>query len=217
MSAPLSSPSQSTPSALPVVALIVSTVSLCLGCFWPVAVVLSIVALVKTPAMVPRHGLALASVIIAGVGFIFLGIQAAVAIPNFIRFQTRAKQSECKANLRVLASAAQRYHADEHVYTGDPALLYFNPEAGRYAYLMDPALPVHSETANTADLIRRFRELGIDTGVNGGVWTAACLADLDSDPALDVWTVSSQVREGPNGTTVPAFELKHDVDDSEAK
>jgi len=40
-----------------------------------------------------------------------LGILAAIAIPNFIKFQERAKQSEARANLRAIATAERAYFA----------------------------------------------------------------------------------------------------------
>ncbi|HEY3446820.1 MAG TPA: hypothetical protein VGK67_10675 [Myxococcales bacterium] len=41
-----------------------------------------------------------------------LGILAAIAIPNFIKFQERSKQSEAKVNLRAIATAEKAYWAE---------------------------------------------------------------------------------------------------------
>jgi type IV pilus assembly protein PilA len=41
-----------------------------------------------------------------------IGILAAIAIPNFVKFQCRAKQSEAKTNLKALMTALMTYHSE---------------------------------------------------------------------------------------------------------
>jgi type IV pilus assembly protein PilA len=45
-----------------------------------------------------------------------IGILAAIAIPNFLRFQARAKQSEAKQNLGAIFSAYISYFSDISTY-----------------------------------------------------------------------------------------------------
>lgn len=45
-----------------------------------------------------------------------IGILAAIAIPNFQRFTSRAKQAEAKANLSALYTAMRAYHAEFSLY-----------------------------------------------------------------------------------------------------
>ncbi len=40
-----------------------------------------------------------------------IGILAAIAIPNFVRFQARSKQSEAKVNLKSAFTAEKAYFA----------------------------------------------------------------------------------------------------------
>ena len=47
-----------------------------------------------------------------------IGILAAIAIPNFVKFQCRAKQSEAKGNLKALFVAEESYNAEFDVYPG---------------------------------------------------------------------------------------------------
>src|SRR6185369_4149977 len=71
-----------------------------------------------------------------------IGILAAIAIPNFIRFQARSKQSEAKANLKSYFTAERAYFADREEYTGNIYSVGFQPERGnRYAYWGDSAGP----------------------------------------------------------------------------
>lgn len=64
-----------------------------------------------------------------------LSILAAVAIPNFNRFQTNARQGEAKANLKSWFSAQRAYHQENNRYSENVHTLGFLPERGnRYAY-----------------------------------------------------------------------------------
>ena len=45
-----------------------------------------------------------------------IGILAAIAIPNFVRFQLKAKSSEGKANLAAIRTAQESYHAEYNSY-----------------------------------------------------------------------------------------------------
>jgi type IV pilus assembly protein PilA len=55
-----------------------------------------------------------------------IGILAAIAIPNFVEFQCRSKQSEAKTNLRALASAQEAYRAEYDTYMNVPPIGYEN-------------------------------------------------------------------------------------------
>jgi len=45
-----------------------------------------------------------------------IGILAAIAIPNFVKFQCRSKQSEAKGNLKALYTAEESYRAEFDTY-----------------------------------------------------------------------------------------------------
>ena len=53
-----------------------------------------------------------------------IGILAAIAIPNFVKFQCRSKQSEAKGNLKAIYVAEESYRAerDHYVNGSDGAL-----------------------------------------------------------------------------------------------
>jgi len=71
-----------------------------------------------------------------------IGILAAIAIPNFMRFQARARQTEAKSNLKGLftASVANYYAEKEDFASGDVCLIGFKPERGnKYCYSMGGA------------------------------------------------------------------------------
>jgi len=64
-----------------------------------------------------------------------IGILAAIAIPNFLRFQAKSKQSEAKANLKGLFTAQRSQYQEFDRYLTANGELGFNPERGnRYWY-----------------------------------------------------------------------------------
>ena len=64
-----------------------------------------------------------------------IGILAAIAVPNFVKFQARAKQSEAKTSLRAYFTAQKHYFSEADEFTTHLGSLSFIPERGnRYAY-----------------------------------------------------------------------------------
>lgn len=64
-----------------------------------------------------------------------IGILAAIAIPNFIKFQARSKQSEAKTNLKALFTAQKAFFSEKDRYSNFASEIGFAPERGnRYGY-----------------------------------------------------------------------------------
>ncbi len=127
-------PSKPPTSTLAIVALVVSF--LC----WPVflGLILGIVALVRINGSQGKLGgktLAIIAIVL-NLGLIPTcgGMMAAIAIPNFIKFQCRAKQSEAKANLKALYVAEELHRGEKDTYTTDLATLEFRPQGERIRY-----------------------------------------------------------------------------------
>jgi type IV pilus assembly protein PilA len=69
-----------------------------------------------------------------------IGLLAALAIPNFIKFQARSRQSEAKSNLKALFTAEKSYYGDKLSYCTAFDTIGFTPERGnRYLYTITPA------------------------------------------------------------------------------
>ena len=64
-----------------------------------------------------------------------IGILAAIAIPNFIKFQARSKQAEAKSNLRSWFTTQRAFLLEKGGYQESHKVLGFSAERGnRYAY-----------------------------------------------------------------------------------
>ncbi|MFC1601453.1 prepilin-type N-terminal cleavage/methylation domain-containing protein [Candidatus Sumerlaeota bacterium] len=75
---------------------------------------------------------------------LIIAILAAIAVPNFLEFQTRAKASRAKADLRSLATALEAYAVDNNTYPpAKPAAAYFGlkPLSTPIAYITKAYLP----------------------------------------------------------------------------
>jgi type IV pilus assembly protein PilA len=79
-----------------------------------------------------------------------IGILAAIAIPNFIKFQARSKQSEPKANLKALFTAQKAYMQEKDTYSSFTNRIGFSPERGnRYAYYLGGAASAPQSRSDT--------------------------------------------------------------------
>jgi prepilin-type N-terminal cleavage/methylation domain-containing protein len=107
-----------------------------------------ILAQTKEPPHMKRlqHGFTLIELMIV---VAIIGILAAIAIPNFIRFQARSKQSEAKTNLKAVFTAEKAYFGERDEFSDVNSDIGFNPERGnRYAYL-NGAVAVCQSRANS--------------------------------------------------------------------
>jgi len=83
-----------------------------------------------------------------------IGILAAIAIPNFIRFQARSKQGEAKANLKSMFTAERSFYQEKDRYSPLVDEIGFSPErANRYVYRLSAACAV-KEDRSTATAVR---------------------------------------------------------------
>jgi type IV pilus assembly protein PilA len=71
-----------------------------------------------------------------------IGILAAIAIPNFIKFQAKSKQSEAKTGLKGIFQAQKSYFAERDSYSSAFNQIGYIPERGnRYSYHLGAANP----------------------------------------------------------------------------
>ncbi|RKI07022.1 prepilin-type N-terminal cleavage/methylation domain-containing protein [Corallococcus sp. AB030] len=146
-----------------------------------------------------------------------IGILAAIAIPNFMRFQAKSKQSEAKTNLKALYTAQKAYFGEKDTYLVNFKKLGFTPEAGnRYSYGLATGCKAPSTVAERAYTdgcigqdIARFKnapegnmalsEVGVLPGEGSCPscdFNATAFGNVDNDPEADTWGITS------NATTV---------------
>jgi type IV pilus assembly protein PilA len=83
-----------------------------------------------------------------------IGILAAIAIPNFIRFQARSKQAEAKSNLKSIFTGQKSFFAEKDRYSTATGDIGFAPERGnRYAYSLTATVLGATNSENRATAV----------------------------------------------------------------
>tara|TARA_B100000315_G_C14590549_1_gene595515 strand:+ start:3028 stop:3459 length:432 start_codon:yes stop_codon:yes gene_type:complete len=112
-----------------------------------------------------------------------IGILAAIAIPNFLKYQTKAKQSEAKVNLKGVYTAQLSYFAENDGYDVFSAISY-EPESGaRYGY----------DDGGTAGVIGNTGADACASGIGAvatGAFSADACANIDGDADVDHWAIN---------------------------
>jgi type IV pilus assembly protein PilA len=144
-----------------------------------------------------------------------IGILAAIAIPNFIKFQARSKQAEVKANMKAAYTAEKAYYQEKDTYSSSVLAVGFAPERGnRYTYLLGALDSTGTaRTATSADApgattttvcVDTFKfpsltcaasTLGavVVTGTTG-TFLVTGSGNVDNDTGMDEWSISSETR-----------------------
>ena len=121
-----------------------------------------------------------------------IGILAAIAIPNFLRFQAKSKQSEAKTNLGGIFTAQTSWFAENNVFA-DLDQISWAPVGSsvRYKYTMGTAafdLGLASVVIVPADWA------GADPGIVNAAplfgFTAGAQGNIDTDARNDAWTMN---------------------------
>ena len=145
-----------------------------------------------------------------------IGILAAIAIPNFLRYQARSRQSEAKTNLGAIFVAETSFFGEQNQYGTFGQIGYGLAGAtNRYTYRVGAAAGGASSMTVGVDLISTAAPVAGNFGpavcagvVNEGItlaaagpppvaggFTATAAAQLDNDTALDQWFVND-IKEG---------------------
>lgn len=110
-----------------------------------------------------------------------IGILAAIAIPNFMKFQARARQSEAKVNLKAFFTAAKGYFAEYGAYQCEDC--GYQPEAkNRYTYSLSATKTYAAQDTANNSCVPGTK--GVQTA---SAFTATAAANIDSDATCDEW------------------------------
>ena len=147
-----------------------------------------------------------------------IGILAAIAIPNFIKFQARSKQSEAKANLKAVFTAQKAFFQEKDRFSSLTGEVGFEPERNnRYAYFLAASGSVEDRTNSTIAQATTYTGIQVDVFKYGATFsqtyaatacsTAAGIAapptptfvataqgNIDADATVDQWSISSNSR-----------------------
>ena len=133
-----------------------------------------------------------------------IGILAAIAIPNFLRYQAKSRQSEAKTNLGAVFVAETAYFSEVNRYGSFSEVGYaLAGTTNRYTYRSPASGGVGGSAGNAADRISCGSPAGctVEPEAGGTVqsaaaltpagFTASAVTDLDSDSTKDGWSVNN--------------------------
>lgn len=104
-----------------------------------------------------------------------IGILAAIAIPNFVKFQCRSKQSEAKTNLKAMYVAQESYRGEFDDYVQDVATNFENGGTNVMGFYVRGTNLRYAYTSATGGTGAGVTFLGTATGdqgdVSGDIWT----------------------------------------------
>jgi type IV pilus assembly protein PilA len=117
-----------------------------------------------------------------------IGILAAIAIPNFVKFQCRSKQSEAKGNLKAMYVAEESYRAefDSYAITAFSCTsaavcatktneIGFSPKGAKIRYDYSYAAGTQSSWTGGA-----LANSSFSTELSGDAWTITHLNDVNN-------------------------------------
>jgi type IV pilus assembly protein PilA len=163
-----------------------------------------------------------------------LALLACAGCDAFIKTGGRPRSHECKSNLKGWYTAERAFFQEKDRYSTSMSEIGFSPERGnRYFYvaalpgtLTDRSDPVEkssrSDTGILPDVYKHGPKAAISpnqvpTHLAGNVRlgltgqcpdncqiSAVCVAQLDGDPTLDIWSISTEPRKLPSGEEIYA-------------
>ena len=118
-----------------------------------------------------------------------IGILAAIAIPNFLKFQAKSKQSEAKTNLKAVYTAETSYFGENNTYAAFSTANWEPVGVSRYAFSIDGGTTIIGATPPTgAD----WTDSALVPG--GGPpytnFSAAANGNIDNDTDVDTWMIN---------------------------
>ena len=129
-----------------------------------------------------------------------IGILAAIAIPNFLTYQAKAKQSEAKVNLGAIGTNAEAWHAEKATYIATVAELgWLAQGTTRYGYSYNALLVAASTAPESLCTLATRNAVAASPAATASTFTAFATGEIDTDATCDVWTYT-QARVLANPT-----------------
>ena len=134
-----------------------------------------------------------------------IGILAAIAIPNFLKFQAKSKQSEAKTNLKGIYTAETGYFGEQNTYNSFDSVNWAPVGKAKYRYEIgaDGGVPVPpaGPGAGSVFVLGNTDETGAivsPLGFGQNFFSSAAVGNVDNDTGLDEWRINSgNVLENP--------------------
>jgi len=138
-----------------------------------------------------------------------IGILAAIAIPNFLKFQAKSKTSEAKTNLGAIFVGETAFFGDANQYGSFTAIGWGPSGTTRYGYTLNGNASNTADADHVAPTATPAPVFGTEvwtgnvnaapyagtapaySGLGGAAaFTAGAAGNIDNDPELDCWVMN---------------------------
>ena len=124
-----------------------------------------------------------------------IGILAAIAIPNYLRYQAISRQAEARSNLDGIYTSQTAFFAHQATYDSFGNIGFaLSGGTNRYTYRSgapgDQIDGVNGPTAENPLCLAAAMGPLVPPGGTATTFTATAVANLDSDGTIDHWTVN---------------------------
>ena len=123
-----------------------------------------------------------------------IGILAAIAIPNFLRFQLKAKSSEGKANLAAIRTAEESFFAEYGTYVSAAATPAAAPDNTKQIFTTGGVADFG--TLGWSPEGRVYFNYAIAMNGGGTLYNASASADIDNDSTSQTWGYRKGTQAG---------------------
>ncbi len=126
-----------------------------------------------------------------------IGILAAIAIPNFMQYQAKSKQSEAKTNLGGIYTSEVAYFGEANSYSAVFTTIGFQVASQgtqRYTFTLGGTALTGTSAGCTT-----YTSAGVGTAPPS--FTALATGNIDGDATCDIWTMDDTklLFNGPAG------------------
>jgi len=130
-----------------------------------------------------------------------IGILAAIAIPNFLKFQAKSKQSEAKTNLKAIYTAETGYYGENNTYNSFDRVNWQPVGTARFTYSLgsDNGITAPTPGPGTSFVITPTGSTYTDASFTGATparlvgannFNAGAVGNIDNDGDVDQWTIN---------------------------
>jgi len=116
-----------------------------------------------------------------------IGILAVIAVPNFIHFIVKTKRSEVRYNLEGIYRAELSYFGEYNVFPNSFTLIRWRPEGTTFHYSYSVGSEVFGKSVADNPMPG-----GLAPGADAAGFTAYGWGNIDSDAAVDVWSINER-------------------------
>ncbi|MFO0599632.1 MAG: hypothetical protein U0228_30275 [Myxococcaceae bacterium] len=199
-------------SGLPLIALVLSVVGLCFPPLLLVSFTLGLIVFTrKDPRFEKRKQFGQMAMLVSGVGAL---IFVAMVLPNYKRFTYRRQQDRCRVALTDVVTAERAFYEANKRYAVTMRDLPPTLAPPPLLIIVGPGADGKSGPALEPDMLKiLLDQAGLHGDCPACSFTALCAQQLDGDPTIDTWSVSSIERLGANGEKIAGGLPWNETDD----